>query len=40
MIMSLVQQTELKISLVDIFSIQYYNSGCIHEQVNKQVEQW
>jgi len=39
MIMSLAQQTELKISLVDIFPIQYYNSGWIHEQVNTQVEQ-
>jgi len=39
MIMSLAQQTVLKISLVYIFPIQYYNYGCIHQQVNKQVEQ-
>ena len=36
--MYLAGQTDLKISLVDIFPIQNYNSGWSHEYVNKLVE--
>jgi hypothetical protein len=39
MIMSLAQQTELKISFVYIFLIQNNNHGCMREEVYKQVEQ-